>query len=144
MPHIYPKPAYFPSTISIPSNTFILRPTPPTTPNGIHIQSAIFPQFTHRTDSPDRYTYRQTDKPYGHDASRIVVRIAASAAAIIWIPCLSYFGFQREKYGKFRLFPTLKGCHLDIREQIKKADVSRCVCRWRELCPNISNFDQEL
>ena len=25
----------------------------------------------------------------------------------------------------------------------KKADESRCVCRWRVLCPNISKFDQE-
>jgi len=23
-----------------------------------------------------------------------------------WIPCLAYFGCQREKYAKFRLFPT--------------------------------------
>jgi len=26
----------------------------------------------------------------------------------------------------------------------KKADVSRCVCPWRVLCPNISKFDDEL
>ena len=39
---------------------------------------------------------------------------------------------------------ALKGCHLDIRAQIKKADVSRCVCRWRVLCPNISKLDHEL
>jgi len=26
-----------------------------------------------------------------------------------------------EKYGKFRLFPTLNGCHFDIRTQIKKS-----------------------
>jgi len=37
-----------------------------------------------------------------------------------------------------------QGCHLDIRAQIKKADVSRCVCRWRVLCQNISKFEQEL
>jgi len=61
-----------------------------------------------------------------------------------WIPCLPYFGCQSEKYAKFRLFPTIKGCHLDIRTQIKKADVSRCVCRWRVLCPNISKLDHEL
>jgi len=36
-----------------PSNTPILWPTPLTTPNGIQIQSAIFPQFTNR---------RQTDR----------------------------------------------------------------------------------
>ena len=33
--------------------------TPLTTPNGIQIQSAVFPQFTHRTD---RQTNRQTDR----------------------------------------------------------------------------------
>jgi len=47
-----------------------------------------------------------SNKPYGHDASHVVVRIAASYAAINWIPCLPYFGFEREKYGKFGLFPT--------------------------------------
>jgi len=26
-----------------------------------------------------------------------------------------------EKYGKFRLFPSLNGCHLDIRTQIEKS-----------------------
>jgi len=41
-----------------PSNTRIPRPTQLTTPNGIQIQSAVFPQFTHRTDRP---TYRLTD-----------------------------------------------------------------------------------
>jgi len=44
---------------------------------------------------------------------------------------------QRQEY-------ALKGCHLDIRAQIKKADVSRCVCRWRVLCPNISKLGHEL
>jgi len=39
----------------------------------------------------------------------------------LWIPCLPYSRFQMEKYGKFRLFPTLNGCHLDIRKQIKKS-----------------------
>ena len=58
--------------------------------------------------------------------------------------CLPYFGCQREKYAKFCLFPTIKGCHLDIRAQIKKADVSRCICRWTVMCPNISKFDHEL
>ena len=38
-----------------------------------------------------------------------------------WISCLPYSWFQMEKYGKFRLFPTLNGCHLDIRTQIKKS-----------------------
>jgi len=38
---------------------------------------------------------------------------------------------------------VLKGCHLDIRAQTKKADVNRCVCRWRVLCPNISKLDHE-
>jgi len=42
---------------SPPSNTPIPRLTPPTTPNGIRIQSAVFSQFTHWTD---RQTYRQT------------------------------------------------------------------------------------
>jgi len=37
-----------------------------------------------------------------------------------WIPCLSYSRFQVEKYGKFRLFPTLNGYHFDIRIQINK------------------------
>jgi len=27
-----------------------------------------------------------------------------------WIPCLPYFGCQREKYAKFRLFPTRTWC----------------------------------
>jgi len=40
----------------LPSNTPILQPNALTTPNGIQIQSAVFPQFTHRTD-------RQTDRP---------------------------------------------------------------------------------
>ena len=61
-----------------------------------------------------------------------------------WIPCLPYSRFQMEKYGKFRLFPTLNRCHLDIRTQIKKADVSRCVCPWRVLCQNISKLDHEM
>jgi len=34
---------------------------------------------------------------------------------------------------------VLKGCQLDIRVQIKKADVSRCVCRWRVLCQILAN-----
>jgi len=38
-----------------------------------------------------------------------------------WIPCLPYSRFQMEKYGKFRLFPTLNGYHFDIRTQIKKS-----------------------
>ena len=41
-----------------PSNTPIPRPTPLTTPNGIQIQSAVFPQFTHRGQT-DRQTDRQ-------------------------------------------------------------------------------------
>jgi len=45
-----PKAAPYPSTISTPSNTSILRPTQFTTPNGTQIQSAVFPQFTHLTD----------------------------------------------------------------------------------------------
>jgi len=61
-----------------------------------------------------------------------------------WILCLPHSRFQMEKYGKIRLFPTLNGYHFDIRIQIKKADVSRRVCRWTVLCPNISEFDQEL
>ena len=36
------------------------------------------------------------------------------------IPCRPYSRFQVEKYGKFRLFPTLNGCHLQIMAQIKK------------------------
>ena len=39
----------------------------------------------------------------------------------LWIPCLPYSRFQVEKYGKFRLFPTLNGCHLDIRAKIEKS-----------------------
>ena len=39
----------------------------------------------------------------------------------LWIPCLPYSLFQMEKYRKFRLFPTLNRCHLDIRIQIKKS-----------------------
>jgi len=46
MPHIYPKTALSHSTISIPSNTPIIRPTPLSTghPNGIQIQSAVLTQ----------------------------------------------------------------------------------------------------
>jgi len=38
-----------------------------------------------------------------------------------WIPCLPYSQCLMEKYGKFCLFPTLNGCHLDIMAQIKKS-----------------------
>ena len=38
-----------------------------------------------------------------------------------WIPYPPYSRFQMEKYGKFRLFPTLHGYHFDIRTQIKKS-----------------------
>ena len=40
----------FPSTISTRFNTPIHRPNPFTTPNGIQIQSAVFPHYTVRTD----------------------------------------------------------------------------------------------
>jgi len=63
MPHIYTLNCPFPCTISTHSNTPIPRPTPPTTPNGIQIQSAVLPQFTYRTDKRfDRPTDRQTDR----------------------------------------------------------------------------------
>jgi len=50
-----------------PSNTPIPQPTQLTTPNGIQIQLAVFPQFAHRTDRPierqsDRWSRRQTCK----------------------------------------------------------------------------------
>ena len=49
--------------ISTLSHTPIHRPTALTTPNGIQIQSAVFPQFTHRTDTQtDRQTHRLTDR----------------------------------------------------------------------------------
>jgi len=45
-----------------PSNTPIPQPTLLITPNGIQIQSAIFPQFTHRTDIPsDQQTNERTN-----------------------------------------------------------------------------------
>jgi len=34
-----------------PSNTWMLEPTPLTTPNGIQIQSAVFSQFTHKAQT---------------------------------------------------------------------------------------------
>jgi len=38
------------------------EPTPLTTPNGIQIQSVVFPQFTHWIDKDtDRQTHRLTD-----------------------------------------------------------------------------------
>ena len=44
-------------------DTPFLRPTALTTPNGIQIQSAVFPQFIHRTDRPtDRQAGRQTNR----------------------------------------------------------------------------------
>jgi len=49
-----PSPFY----MRTPSNTPIPRLTQLATPNAIQIQSAVFPQFTHRTD---RQTYRQTE-----------------------------------------------------------------------------------
>jgi len=61
MPHIYPKTA--PNTrrrSPPPSNAPIPRPISLTTPNGIQIQSAVFPQITNRTDRPtDRWDRRQ-------------------------------------------------------------------------------------
>jgi len=43
-----------------PYNTRIPWTTPLTIPNGIQIQSAVFPQFTNRTDRPtDRQINRQ-------------------------------------------------------------------------------------
>jgi len=51
-----------PSTSPPSSNTPIPRLTPLTTSNGIQIQSAIFSQFTHRTNqNTERKTNRQTD-----------------------------------------------------------------------------------
>jgi len=52
MPRIYSQNYPFPSTIStLPtSNTTIPRLTALNTPNGTQIQSAVFQQFTHRTD----------------------------------------------------------------------------------------------
>jgi len=70
--------------------------------------------------------------------------LSSHACKPFWIPYLPYCRCQMEKYGKFCLFPTLNGCHLDIRAQIKKADVSRCECRCRVLCPNSSKFDHKL
>ena len=60
MPHIHPQNCSFPSASSIPSNTPIPRLIPLTTLNSIQIQSAIFPQFIHRTD---RLTDGLGDKP---------------------------------------------------------------------------------
>jgi len=49
-----------PSTISTLSNTSIARPTNPTHhPSSMQIQSAVFPEFTHRTD---RRTDIQTER----------------------------------------------------------------------------------
>ena len=49
--HIYPRKLSLSLRRSLPpSNTPIPRSTPFTTPNGIQIQSAVFPQFTQRTD----------------------------------------------------------------------------------------------
>jgi len=62
-PNSPPKLSLPPSTITTPSNKPIPRPTPRITPNGIRIQLAVLPQYTFWTD-------RQTDKPYGHYASR--------------------------------------------------------------------------
>jgi len=45
-----------------PSNTPIPQLTPLSTPNGIHVQSAVLPQYTLRTDRP---TDRQTDRQMG-------------------------------------------------------------------------------
>ena len=47
--------------------------------------------------------------------------LSSHACKPFWIPCLPYSRFQMEKYGKFRLFPTLNGYHFDIRAQIKKS-----------------------
>jgi len=53
---------YFAQSISTPSNTPIPWPTALTTPNGIRIQSVVFPQFIHQTDRPtDRQTDQATD-----------------------------------------------------------------------------------
>jgi len=58
MPYI-PETAHFPLMISTLTNPS----TDPThTPNGIQIQLAVFPQYTHQTDKPDRQTDRQTDR----------------------------------------------------------------------------------
>jgi len=55
IPQIHPQNCPFPSTITTPSNTPILRPTPLTIPNGIRIQSAVLPQYPFRT-------HRQTNR----------------------------------------------------------------------------------
>jgi len=72
-PQIHPRPAPSHSTIiPLPSNTPIPRSTPLTTPYGIGIQSAVFPQYTFQSDrqtvlqihrQADRQTDRQTDRP---------------------------------------------------------------------------------
>jgi len=65
-----------------------------------------------------------------------------------WIPCLPYFRCQREKYARFGLFPTRRQWVMPaiwtLGHKSKIADLSRCVCRWRVLCPNITKFDHEL
>jgi len=47
----------------LPSDTPIPQPTPLTAPNGIHIQSAIFPQLTHQRD-------RQTNRQHGRQTCK--------------------------------------------------------------------------
>jgi len=53
-------------------------------------------------------------------------------------------GKNMQNFAYFQHASRSQGCHLDIRAQIEKADMSRCVCPWRVLCPNISKFDHEL
>jgi len=59
------------------------------------------------------------------------------------------FGFSGwKKNKKTSHMGTLRHVHRaaiwTVGHKSKKADESRCVCRWRVLCPNISKFDQEL
>jgi len=65
-PHVHPQNCHFPLSEIHPSNTLISRPPQRSTLNGI-IQSAVFLQFTHRTDP---HTYRPTD---GQDDKPLLV-----------------------------------------------------------------------
>ena len=61
------RPQKYPFLWTDPQNSttcLIPGPVRPTTPNGIRIRSAVFPQCTRETDGPtDRRTYVRTDRP---------------------------------------------------------------------------------
>jgi len=64
MPHIYTKMLLLLRRFPPPSNTPVPRPTPLTSPNSIHIQSAVLPQYTIHTDRPaDRLGNRFVPRP---------------------------------------------------------------------------------